>query len=186
MCDFQTGDSSWQGLDLDHVRAVAFRQARTIAGNGATREDVRDLQSDLVLAALQRWPRFDASRGRARAFTAVCISRAAASMFRARSAVKRGGSQRTHSLNQMKQAGKEPNARFVNSSRERDETRDADLHRDLTKAIAMLPPDLRITCQRFLSSASDPTSPRRAPQLGKVAMQLREHFEPLGLKGYVS
>ncbi len=186
MCDFQTADSPWQGLDLDHARAVAYRQARAIAGNGATREDVCDLQSDLVLAALERWPRFDPSRGRARAFTSVCISRAGTSMFRARSAAKRGGCQNTLSLDQMVQAGTEPRIRFAAPSRDRDRVRDVDLSHDVSTAIAVLPPDLRATCQRFLMGASDPTSPRRTPRLGNVAARLREHFEPLGLKEYVS
>jgi hypothetical protein len=186
MCDFQTADSPWQGLDLDHARAVAYRQARSIAGNGATREDVRDLQSDLVLAALQRWSRFDPSRGRARAFTAVCISRAAASIYRARSAAKRGGSASTLSLDQMVQTGMESSVGVVDSSRDRDRVRDVDIQHDVSTAIGVLPPDLRMTCQRFLAVVSDPTSSRRTPPLGNVAARLREHFEPLGLKEYLS
>ncbi|MGD9791228.1 MAG: hypothetical protein AB7Q00_09310 [Phycisphaerales bacterium] len=166
------------GLDLDQVRAVAHRQACRLTGRCRLDEDGLDLRSDLVLAALERWPRFEPRRGRPMAFVAIAMSNAGASILRRRRAAKRGGDTTTVSLGEVMPG----QIRGAPSGRHPDDTAHRELRLDVDQAISALPQDLARACRDFLEAAKDG---RRHPSLGAAAPALRERFEALGLQEYL-
>lgn len=167
------------GLDLDRVRAIAHGQVCRMTGRRRLDEDGLDMRSELVVAALERWPRFEPERGRPLAFIAIAMSNAGTSILRSQNAAKRGGGTTTVSV------GEFPREQVCSplSGRRRDELAQADLELDVADAIECLPPVLAATCREFLDAATDG---RRRPSLGSAASALREHFESRGLKEYVS
>ena len=62
-------------LDLDRLGATAHGIANRLTGNRYPVDDAADLRADLILAALERWPKFDPSRGRPMAFLAIAMTR---------------------------------------------------------------------------------------------------------------
>lgn len=181
MVEFAPGETlpDYSGLDMDRVRAIAHGQACRLTGRGRLDEDGLDLRSELVLAALQRWPRFEPERGRPLAFIAIVMSNAGASILRSQNAAKRGGRTTTVSV------GEFPHEQVCSplSGRRRDEFSQADIELDVAEAVECLPPNLAATCREFLDAATDG---RRRPSLGSAESALREHFESRGLKEYVS
>ncbi|HMN41205.1 MAG TPA: sigma factor [Phycisphaerales bacterium] len=181
MVEFAPGEKTpdYTGLDLDRVRAIAHGQACRLTGRRRLDEDGLDLRSELVLAALERWPRFEPERGRPLAFIAIAMSNAGMSILRSQNAAKRGGETTTVSV------GEFPREQVCRplSGRRRDEVARADLELDVAEAVECLPADLAATCRGFLDAATDG---RRRPSLGSAALALREHFESRGLKEYVS
>lgn len=174
----RTGAPEYRGLDLDQVRAIAHRQACRLSGRRRLDDDGLDLRSDLVLAALERWPRFEPTRGRPMAFIAIAMSNAGASILRCRGAAKRGGDTTTVSLGEVVPG----QIRGTPSGRHPDNTSHRELRLDLDHAISNLPQDLARACRDFLDAATDG---RRRPSLGAAAPALRERFEALGLQEYL-
>jgi len=89
---------TFASLDIDRVAAIAHGVATRLGGRPSPDDAHADLRSDLMLAALERWPKFNASRGRSMAFLAVAMTRAGTSILRAQHAAKRGGRSTTVSL----------------------------------------------------------------------------------------
>jgi hypothetical protein len=181
MVEFAPGATlpDYSGLDLDRVRAIAHGQACRLTGQRRLDENGLDLRSELVLAALERWPRFEPERGRPLAFIAIAMSNAGTSILRSQNAAKRGGRTTTVSVGEFprEQVCMPTSGHFC------DELAQADLAIDVAEAVECLPPDLAATCREFLDAAADG---RRRPSLGSAASALREHFESRGLKEYVS
>ena len=164
----------FDAIDIDRLGAVAHGVANRLAGPCRRGGGHADLRSDLILAALERWPRFKPSRGRPMAFLAVAMTRAGASILRAQHATKRGGRSTTVPLDDAMAAG---------SGRHRSPTTASPIPRrelqlDVRTVIDALPEDLATVCNDFLEAATDG---RRRPTLGAAAtVALRRHFESVG------
>ncbi|MBL8765261.1 MAG: hypothetical protein JNM07_13435 [Phycisphaerae bacterium] len=171
---------SFDAIDIDRLGAVAHGLANRLAGPCRKGDGHADLRSDLILAALDRWPRFKPSRGRPMAFLAVAMTRAGVSILRAQHAAKRGGRTATMPLDDAMAAGRRPHASLTTVS----PIARRDLELDVRTAIDGLPEDLATVCNDFLEAATDG---RRRPTLGvAAAAALRRHFESVGLSKHLS
>lgn len=157
------------GLYLDQVRAIAHRQACRLTGRKRLDEDGRDLRAELVLAALERWPRYEPARGRPTAFLAISMANHGRSVLRRQNAAKRGGNTITVSVNEVAPG------QLRAPGRSRQEL--ADLAHDVRLAVEDLPPDLASVCREYLEG--------QRISLGDAVPALRERFESLGLKEYL-
>ncbi|GJQ29664.1 MAG: hypothetical protein HBSAPP03_15480 [Phycisphaerae bacterium] len=165
---------AFDAIDIDRLGAVAHGVANRLAGPCRRGDGHADLRSDLILAALERWPRFKPSRGRPMAFLAVAMTRAGASILRAQHAAKRGGRSTNVPLSDAMAAkpGRYPSLTTVSPIARRD------LELDVRAAVDDLPEDLATVCNDFLEAATDG---RRRPTLGAAAtVALRRHFESVG------
>ena len=171
---------TFASLDIDRLAAIAHGVATRLGGRRSPDEAHADLRSDLMLAALERWPKFNASRGRPMAFLAVAMTRAGTSILRAHHAAKRGGRSTTVSLGDTigNAQERDPSLVTANSLKRRD------LELDVRAAIDALPDDLATVCADFLEAATDG---RRRPMLSDAAAAaLRDHFGTCGLSEYLS
>ncbi len=172
----------FDSLDLDRLGATAHGVATRLIGRRHPVDDGgADLRADLILAALERWPKFDPSRGRPMAFLAIAMTRAGTSIFRAQHAAKRGGRSTTVPLDDAMAAG---HGRYPSlsvgipdrpaGSRTRRPRRDRRPARGPCGTV----------CNSFLEAATDG---RRRPSLGAAASAaLRRHFESVGFSEHMS
>lgn len=164
----------FDSLDLDRLGATAHGVATRLIGRRHVDDGGADLRADLILAALERWPKFDPSRGRPMAFLAIAMTRAGTSILRAQHAAKRGGRSTTVPLDEAMAAGADRQPSFTAAS----SIGRRDLELDVRAAIDALPRDLATVCNDFLEAATDG---RRRPSLGAAATAaLRHHFESVG------
>ena len=179
-CATASTSQRFASLDLDRLGATAHGIANRLTGNRYPVDDSADLRADLILAALERWPKFDPSRGRPMAFLAIAMTRAGTSILRAQHAAKRGGQTTTLPLSDVPGAGhgRAPSLSVVCSIARRE------LELDVRAAIDALPKDLATVCNDFLEAATDG---RRRPSLGAAATAaLRHHFESVGFSENLS
>ena len=166
--------SAFDTLDVDRLGATAHGVASRLVGCGRDGDSHAEFRSDLILAALERWPKFDPSRGRPMAFLAIAMTRAGTSILRAQHAAKRGGRSTTVPLDEAMAAGADRQPSFTAAS----SIGRRDLELDVRAAIDALPRDLATVCNDFLEAAMDG---RRRPSLGAAATAaLRHHFESVG------
>jgi len=171
---------TFASLDIDRVAAIAHGVATRLGGRPSPDDAHADLRSDLMLAALERWPKFNASRGRSMAFLAVAMTRAGTSILRAQHAAKRGGRSTTVSLGDPIGNVQERHPSLVTAN----PLKRRDLELDVRAAIDALPDDLATVCNDFLDAATDG---RRRPVLSDAAAAaLRDHFGTCGLSEYLS
>ncbi|MBX3402397.1 MAG: hypothetical protein KF699_03195 [Phycisphaeraceae bacterium] len=179
-CATASPSQQFASLDLDHLGATAHGIANRLTGNRYPVDDAADLRADLILAALERWPKFDPSRGRPMAFLAIAMTRAGTSMLRAQHAAKRGGRSTTVPIDDAMAAG---HGRYPSLTSAPPIAR-RDLELDVRAAIDALPRDLATVCNSFLEAATDG---RRRPSLGAAATAaLRHHFESVGFSENLS
>lgn len=179
-CATVSPSQPFASLDLDRLGATAHGIANRLTGNRYPFDDAADLRADLILAALERWPKFDPSRGRPMAFLAIAMTRAGTSILRAQHAAKRGGQTTTLPLSDVPGAGhgRAPSLSVVYPIARRE------LELDVRAAIDALPEDLAAVCNSFLEAATDG---RRRPSLGAAASAaLRRHFESVGFSEHMS
>lgn len=171
---------AFDALDVDRLGATAHGVASRLLGCGRDVDSHADFRSDLILAALERWPKFDPSRGRPMAFLAIAMTRAGTSILRAQHAAKRGGRSTTVPIDDAMAAG---HARYPSLTSASPIAR-RDLELDVRAAIDALPEDLATVCNDFLEAATDG---RRRPSLGAAATAaLRHHFESVGFSEHLS
>ena len=176
MAECATGSPSqpFASLDLDRLGATAHGIANRLTGNRYPVDDAADLRADLILAALERWPKFDPSRGRPMAFLAIAMTRAGTSILRAQRTAKRGGRSTMVPLDEAMAAGADRLPAFAAAS----SIGRRDLELDVRAAIDALPKDLAAVCNDFLEAATDG---RRRPSLGAAATAaLRRHLASVG------
>lgn len=179
-CATASTSTPFASLDLDRLGATAHGIANRLTGNRHPVDDAADLRADLILAALERWPKFDPSRGRPMAFLAIAMTRAGTSILRAQRTAKRGGRSTTVPLDEAMAAGAERQPSFTAAS----SVGQRDLELDVRAAIDALPEDLATVCNDFLEAATDG---RRRPSLGAAATAaLRRHFESVGFSEHMS
>lgn len=170
----------FDSLDLDRLGATAHGVATRLIGRRHLDDGGADLRADLILAALERWPKFDPSRGRPMAFLAIAVTRAGTSMLRAQHAAKRGGRSTTVPIDDAMAAGPRRYPSLTSAS----PIARRELELDVRAAIDALPQDLAAVCNDFLEAA---TNGRRRPSLGAAATAaLRHHFESVGFSEHMS
>ena len=173
-CATASPSQQFASLDLDQLGAIAHGIANRLTGNRYPVDNAADLRADLILAALERWPKFDPSRGRPMAFLAIAMTRAGTSILRAQHAAKRGGRSTTVPIDDAMAAG---HGRYPSLTSASPIARQ-DFELDVRAAIDALPRDLATVCNSFLEAATDG---RRRPSLGAAATAaLRHHFESVG------
>ena len=173
-CATASTSQRFASLDLDRLGATAHGIANRLTGNRYPVDDAADLRADLILAALERWPKFDPSRGRPMAFLAIAMTRAGTSILRTQHAAKRGGRSTTVPIDDAMAAG---HGRYPSLTSASPIAR-RDFELDVRAAIDALPEDLATVCNDFLEAATDG---RRRHSLGAAATAaLRHHFESVG------
>lgn len=179
-CATASTSQRFASLDLDRLGATAHGIANRLTGNRYPVDDAADLRADLILAALERWPKFDPSRGRPMAFLAIAMTRAGTSILRAQRTAKRGGRSKTVPLDEAMSAVADRLPAFASVS----PIPRRELELDVRAAIDALPRDLATVCNDFLEAATDG---RRRPSLGAAATAaLRRHFESVGFSESLS
>ena len=179
-CATASTSQRFASLDLDRLGATAHGIANRLTGNRYPVDDAADLRADLILAALERWPKFDPSRGRPMAFLAIAMTRAGTSILRAQRTAKRGGRSKTVPLDEAMSAVADRLPAFASAS----PIPRRELELDVRAAIDALPRDLATVCNSFLEAATDG---RRRPSLDAAASAaLRRHFESVGFSEHMS
>ena len=179
-CATASTSQRFASLDLDRLGATAHGIANRLTGNRYPVDDAADLRADLILAALERWPKFDPSRGRPMAFLAIAMTRAGTSILRAQRTAKRGGRSKTVPLDEAMSAVADRLPAFASVS----PIPRRELELDVRAAIDALPRDLATVCNDFLEAATDG---RRRHSLGAAASAaLRRHFESVGFSEHMS
>ena len=172
--------SAFDTLDVDRLGATAHGVANRLVGCGRDGDSHAEFRSDLILAALERWPKFDPSRGRPMAFLAIAMTRVGTSILRTQHAAKRGGRSTTVPIDDAMAAG---HGRYPSLTSASPIAR-RDFELDVRAAIDALPEDLATVCNDFLEAATDG---RRRPSLGAAATAaLRHHFESVGFWEHMS
>lgn len=183
------------GLDpklQEYVDEIIRHKARQLARKpGFSPSDQEDIEQELLIAILERWPAFDSSRASARTFVARIIESRAASLIRASRAAKRGVGQCNP-----------PNAEAVNGACNFDEEKvrarrgihsrsaleSLSLRLDVASVLADLPDDLQRLCKRLMrGSISDAarSSGKHRTTLYRALSEVRKRFSDAGLHEYL-
>ncbi len=182
------------GLDpklLEYANEIIRHKARQLSHKpGFGPSDREDIEHDLFIAILERWPAFNSKRASARTFVARIIENKAASLVRACQAAKRGVRQST-SLNGDTTNGAsdvdEEEVRARRGIHSRSALEAAWLRLDVANVMASLPDDLRRLCERFLresvSEAARSTGKHRTT-LYRAISEVRKRFTDAGLHEY--
>jgi RNA polymerase sigma-70 factor (ECF subfamily) len=135
----------------EYVRWLVSRKSKQLVGKaGLTKSDREDIEQELTLHLLERWDRYDPSRGSERTFVARVIDNEVARLLRDRRRLKRGCMRVTCSLNEMipdEEDGWVERAATIPAGLNHEELRDVAL--DLADALEELPGALRALCDRL-------------------------------------
>lgn len=159
--------------------AIAHRLRRQRLIDSA---DVDDMVGDLVLSAMERWPRYESKRAGAATFLSVVMNRAAISLLRSRRSPKRGYGRCVSLEDSNNDADSAGNAGAIASDSDR-----AALRIDLDDARQRLPDHLRAYCTLFETESKTEVArllnvPRHFVEAR--AREIRDHFEAAGLDEY--
>jgi RNA polymerase sigma-70 factor (ECF subfamily) len=181
------------------ARGIIRRKIKQIIGRaGFKTQDGEDLEQELILRLLQRWPFFNPNVAHRNVFTTTVIERFVATILRDKQAEKRDH-RRVTSLNVTVNIGEDETAELADtiSQRELDAQRGrslrrdeelAQLRQDLAEIIAKLPEKLKALAERLKTEtvseiARDMGVPRTT--LDGWVRWLRQRFENAGLKDYI-
>ncbi len=180
-------------------RGIIRRKIKQLIGRaGFTKQDREDLEQELILRLLQRWPRFNPNLAHRNVFTTTVIERFVATILRDKQAEKRDH-RRVTSLNVTVNIGEDETAELADtiSKRELDAQRGrsphsdeelAQLRQDLAEIIAKLPEKLKALAERLKTETVSEIArnlgiPRTT--LHESVRRLRQRFENTGLKEYL-
>ena len=184
----------------DYAAWLIRHKARMLVGSaGFTKSDRDDLEQEMVLDLLQRLPKFDSKKAQRNTFVARIVEHKAVSIIEKRTAGKRDWHLCTASLNDRRMTDDGESAERLEGydmdeylrqsgqlSRPAEESLGISI--DLERIIAVLPPELRVLCERFQSEnvaeVSRNTSISRGALYDKIK-QIRSLFEDSGLKEYL-
>ena len=183
------------GLDpklQEYVDEIIRHKARQLARKpGFSPSDREDIEHELLIAILERWPAFDSSRASARTFVARIIENKAASLIRACQAAKRGVRQCTP-LNGDAANGAcdfdEEQVRARRGIHARTVLEAVSLRLDVASVLADLPDDLRRLCERLLResvSAAARSSGQHRTTLYRAINDVRQRFTDARLHEYL-
>lgn len=183
------------GLDpnlQEYVDEIIRHKARQLARKaGFTQSDREDIEHELLIAVLERWPSFDASRASARTFVARIIENKAVSLVRAHLAAKRGIGRVTPLNGETENGVCDCDEDAVCARRgihSRPALEAVSLRLDVASVMANLPDDLRRLCKRLLhASVTDAarSSRQHRATLYRAIRELRKRFADGGLHEYL-
>lgn len=183
------------GLDpkaLEYANEIIRHKARQLARkSGFNPSDRADIEHELLIAILERWPAFDASRASENTFIARIVEHKAVSLVRTHLAAKRGVGQCAplHSdTNGSAGDFDEERVRSRRGLKTRSIIEALCLRMDLAQVMADLPPELRCLCQRLMRgsvSAAARDSETRRTTLYRAIRELRRRLEDAGLHEYL-
>lgn len=176
----------------EYVDEIIRHKARQLARKaGFSPSDREDIEHELLIAILERWPAFDSSRASARTFVARIIENKAASLIRACQAAKRGVRQCTP-LNGDAANGAcdfdEEQVRARRGIHARSVLEAVALRLDVASVMVDLPDDLRRLCERLLResvSEAARSSRRHRATLYRAIHELRKRFTDAGIHEYL-
>ena len=177
--------NSYTDVDTDVVR-LAKKRARSLIKNiGFSADDLKDIQQELICAAIKQLAKFDLSRSGKLTFIGGILDKKAAQLFRNRTREKRHPSLEAFSLDEPLPDAVDECATYGDwLSDEKDRTwQILDLVIDVRGALASLPPKLRVLA--LFHAEMRPDEARQAACLTKSShhramKQLRKHFERAG------
>ena len=189
------------GIDRYALRLVQAKARELIGKYGFTRDDVHDIEQDLLADLLRRLPHFDGTKARMNTFTATVVNNQVASIIEARLREKRDHRAAALSLDEVLPTEEpEVDAALVESfdhddylrltrgaSRTSEESRD--LSRDVEVVVQRLPQNLQKLCARLRigDSASEVASElgiHRSTLYDRIRV-IRAAFEEAGLDDYL-
>jgi RNA polymerase sigma-70 factor (ECF subfamily) len=181
------------------ARGLIRKKANQVIGRaGITAQDREDLEQELILGLLRRRRSYDPRRGRSTTFSRLAVVHVLANVLRARHAKKRGAGSTTSlskrvttddgvhaDLGQTVAAGDQDKHR---GRRPRTPAEAADLARDVTDILEVLPTELRDLAVRLKTDtitqvARDLGKPRST--VASWVRQLRQRFEQADLRDYL-
>jgi len=138
------------GIDGFAAERIKTKARQLVGKGGFTESDVEDIEQELRLDLLKRFPHYDPDRGSLEGFVSGVLDHRIASLLAGRIAKKRDWSRVALSLNEMIPDGEgEEVERAATMPADEPEADIRDLAFDLAEALAALPPKLRRLCKRL-------------------------------------
>lgn len=169
----------------DFARGLIRRKARRLAGRASlSTSDRDDVEQELTLALMARWPSFRPEKGGRQAFVQLVTDHAARALLRHRRAKKRGPA-RVASLSRLARTEGVPAEEAVTAP---DDAGRRDLRLDLEALLARLPEGDRLLATWLLAETKTGLARRLGvptSTLRSRLRRLRERFEAAGLRAYL-
>lgn len=183
------------GLDpklQEYVDEIIRYKARQLTQKlGFSPSDQEDIEHELLITVLERWPAFDSTRASARTFMARVVASKAASLVRVSQAAKRGVRQSTSPNGDATNGAcefDEEQARARRGIHSRSEVDAVSLRLDVAGVVADLPNDLRRLCEHLLResvSEAARSSGQHRTTLYRAISDVRKRFTESGLHEYL-
>lgn len=189
----------YAGIDSYALSFIRQQINKMIGHPYFSRDDYEDLEQELVLDFILRWPDFDASKGSKISFIQMVVTRRCSNIIKEIETMKRGQGEKPSSLNQLLYNDTDGDAIELIEAISSDEglwgnayfgwdQLSADLRSDLQKAISTLPEDLQVICEKLKTMtvtdvAKDIGIPRS--NVNNAIVKLREIMGKAGLKIYL-
>jgi RNA polymerase sigma-70 factor (ECF subfamily) len=189
----------YDGVDGYAARLIRYKARRLVGVAGFVRDDVDDIEQELVIDVLARLGRYDLCRAKRETFISRIVDHHIATLIEARRAGVRDYRREEGSLDERlvgedggigesAQVTSSPaHTRKILGSARRDEEIGA-LRVDLEKLFAELPEDQRALCERLKTSSVTEISEETGVPRGTVYEhigKLRSRFEKAGLAVYL-
>lgn len=178
-------------LNKSAYEIIRHKARQLVRGPEFRPSDQEDIEQELLLAILQRWPAFDPARASAATFIARIIENKAASIVRACRAAKRDArrcapldSDDTNAVCEFDEDG----CRRQRGINVRSAIESMALYLDVASVIARLPDEQRHLCQRLLHesiSSIARSSGEHRTSLYRTIHELRQRFADAGLREYL-
>lgn len=193
-------ESSRQHRLDDYARKVIRYKATQLIGKCRfTRDDIEDLEQEMMLDLLLRLPRFDASKASLKTFIARIVDRKVSTLLRHRSQKKRDYRREVCSLDDPITHADGDSVREEQFSKDdhdlrtgrhtRSEIERTDMRLDISIVLSELSPELKALAERLLTqSIADAARDLKVPRstlYGSGISRLRNLFEDKGLRDYL-
>ena len=189
----------YAGIDSYALYYIRLQTTKLTGHPYFTPDDHEDIEQELVLDFILRWPDFDPARGSRISFIQMVVKRRCANLIEEIEALKRGQGERPVSLNTLLYADDEDDAMELLDTIANEEglwgdaylgwnQLSADLRLDLERAIATLPPEMALICEklktlRVAEVARELGIPRTT--VNRAIERLRKTMGDEGLKIYL-
>ena len=171
----------------DYASWLIQQKADELVGHfGITEDDREDIEQELALDLIRRWPKFDPQRSKPRTFIARVIRNKVSTLIRHRMSEQQQFEQVGYSIDATVE--EEVTTCFRTGQPHRTDQEYVALREDVRAVLARLPPELREVCERLKRASI----PRVAKELGIPVTtlryrlkKLRDVFEEAGLRDYL-
>lgn len=189
----------YDGIDDYAARLIRYKAKHLVGHAGFSQHELQDLEQELVLDLLKRLPNFNPQKAKLQTFIARIVEHRIATIIEEREASKRDWRSCSSSLNDAITTEDDKSCERLEiydmdeylrqmGRLERPAGERLDLSIDLADALARLPEDLRILCERLqdesVSDISRNTGIPRGTLYDKIN-RIRRLFEDAGLREYV-